>query len=52
MTLVSYPWMLDLLVGVILLACACIKGVKGIYTKDTKQHFQFIRLFCIIMSTE
>ena len=31
MTLVSYPWMLDLLVGVILLACACIKGVKGIY---------------------
>ena len=23
MTLVSYPWMLDLLVGVILLACAC-----------------------------
>ena len=31
MTLASYPWMLDLLVGVILLACACIKGVKGIY---------------------
>lgn len=31
MTPVSYPWMLDLIVGVILLAFACIKGAKGIY---------------------
>ena len=25
------PWILDALVGTVLLACACVKGVKGLY---------------------
>lgn len=27
----SAPWLLDVLIGAILLACACVKGAKGIY---------------------
>ena len=29
--IVFAPWMLDAMIGVILLACACVTGVKGLY---------------------
>ena len=29
--IVFAPWMLDAMVGAILLACACVKGAKGLY---------------------
>ena len=33
-------------------SCSASGCNSKIHTKDTKQHFQFIRLFCIIMSIE
>ena len=30
-TIVFSPWMLDAMIGAILLACACVKGAKGLY---------------------
>ena len=30
-TILDAPWMLDLVVSVVLLGCACVRGVKGLY---------------------